>query len=296
MDFLSAAVGTCSYIAAFILCVEWVSSKYRILSSSLLTVTFTMGEILLGVSAIYFKHYRDFILVLYTPALLTIFYFWLVPESVRWLVVTGQYDRALKILKQTARQNNRCISEKSMIILKNQCYGATDEECSSNNDTITSFFQHKVLVLRLITCSLVWIMIVFLYYGLSVNATKMADDDNKYLTYITTVVAEVPAALIVYFLLKYMGRRTSICTALIIAGTSIILSAFVPTNYTLAVRIILFTGMCATSTAFSILYVFSAEMWPTKVRNTLMNLCSMGGRFGSIFAPLAILLVSLHLF
>lgn len=285
-------------MAAFVLCVEWVSSKYRILSSTIIAVIYPLGEILLGVSAILFKHYRTFLLAIYAPALVTILYFWLVPESVRWLVVTGQYDRALRIIERTAKQNKCKLSDQTMEILKKHCRYATNQaQCNPNCNTVTSIFQHRTMIMRLITCSLCWIMTVFIFYGLNVNATKIAEDDNKYLSYITTMIAEAPAAIITYYILKYLNRRTSICGALVIAGTATILSTFVPTNYTLAIRIIFFIGMCATSSGFGILYVFSAEIWPTNMRNTLMNLCSMMGRFGSMLAPIAILLVrSFHFF
>lgn len=279
-------------MATFVLCVEWVSSKYRILSSTIIAIIYPLGEILLGVSAILFKHYRTFLLAIYSPALVTILYFWLVPESVRWLIVTGQYDRAHQILKRTANQNKCQLSDKSVEILKKHCLNATNQaQCNPNCNTITSIFQHKILIMRLITCSLCWILTVFIFFGLSVNATKITDDDNKYLSYITTMIAEAPAAIISYYSLKFLDRRTSMCGALIIAGVATISSTFVPTNYTLVIRIIFFIGMCATSSAFAVLYVFSAEIWPTSMRNTLMNLCSMLGRFGSMLAPLVLLLV-----
>lgn len=284
-------------MATFVLCVEWVSSKYRILSGTIIAVIYPLGEILIGVAAIYLSHYRHFLLAIYTPALIIIFYFWFVPESVRWLIVIGQYNKALRILKRTAKQNNKTMSDKSMEILKNHCYKDknVNGECNSTNcNSLKSIFLNKLLIMRLITCSLCWIMTVFLFYGLSVNATKITDDNNKYLSYIITMIAEAPAAIITYFLLKYIGRRTAMCTGMCIAGIATIISTFVPTNSTFIIRIVFFIGMCATSSSFAVLYVFSAEIWPTNMRNTLMNICSMIGRFGSMLAPLAILLVSLY--
>lgn len=250
-------------------------------------------QVLMGVAAIFLPHYRTFLMAIYTPALCLAFYFWLVPESVRWLVATGKYKRALRILNRTAKQNNREISEKSLQILKSCCNPARDaENCESDWTSITLIFKHKILIIRLLMCSICWVLTVFVFYGLSVNATKIADDENKYLSYITTMSAEVPAAFITYFLLKYIGRRSAMFCTLMTSGSLTILSTFIPTSHTLIIRIIFFIGMCATSSAFAVLYVFSAEIWPTGMRNTLMNLCSMIGRFGSMLAPLAILLVS----
>lgn len=258
--------------------------------ASIMTV---LLQVLMGVAAIYLKNYRTFQVAIYTPALVTALYFWLVPESVRWLIATGKYDRAMHILKRTAKQNNRIISEKSMEIVQSTCKSAknvanAEGDCSS----VIEIFQHKILIVRIITCSLCWIMTVFVFYGLSVNATKIADDSNKYLSYITTMISEVPAAFISYWALQYVGRRTAMFCALATSGSATILSTFIPSQYTFFIRLIFFIGMCATSSAFAVLYVFSAEIWPTPMRNTLMNICSMIGRFGSMGAPLVILLVN----
>lgn len=251
-----------------------------------------LNQVLLGVLAILLPHYRSFLIAVYAPALLMLLYFWLVPESVRWLIASGQHDRALEKLNYTAKQNHRQISDKSLEIVR---ISSNDARKINNNESdcfmVLSVFRHKILFIRLILCSMCWVMTVFVFYGLSVNATKITDDSNKYLSYITTMIAEAPAAIITFFLLKYIGRRMAMFGALATAGSVMILVTFVPSQYTSIIRIMFFIGMCATSSAFAILYVFSAEIWPTGMRNTLMNICSMIGRFGSMLAPLAFLLV-----
>lgn len=269
------------------------------MSSTIVSLFYPLGEILLGLSAMYFNHYRSFLVFVYAPALLIIFYFRLVPESIRWLVVTGQHERALKILRKTAKNNNTTISDKSYAILRRSCnaYNSIEGEKepmdNSNNESVAEIFKHKILIIRLIVCSLCWIMVTHIFYGLSLSATKIADDNNKYLSYITTMAAEVPAALISYFLLDYAGRRATMCGSLFVAGVATIASTLIPLHETIIIRILFFIGMCATSCAFAVLYIYSAEIWPTPLRNTLMNLCSMIGRFGSMLAPLTTLFVSL---
>lgn len=109
-------------------------------------------------------------------------------------------------------------------------------------------------------------------------------------------MAEIPAAVITYFLLKSVGRRTAISINYVIAGVLLFTSTFVPTHYTFLIRVCFSIGMMSVSSSLAILYVFTAEIWPTAQRNTLMNICSMIGRIGSMLAPLTILLVSKHRF
>ena len=46
------------------------------------------------------------------------------------------------------------------------------------------------------------------------------------------------------------------------------------------------TGKMGASGAFAIIYVYTAEMYPTVVRGTALGLCSLAGRIGGVIAPL----------
>ncbi|KAI4814241.1 hypothetical protein KUCAC02_003444 [Chaenocephalus aceratus] len=45
------------------------------------------------------------------------------------------------------------------------------------------------------------------------------------------------------------------------------------------------TGKCGFTTAFSIVYIYTAEVYPTVLRNVGMGMCSSAARIGSITAP-----------
>lgn len=54
--------------------------------------------------------------------------------------------------------------------------------------------------------------------------------------------------------------------------------------------VLFFFGKLAITASFQVLYFATAEMFPTKVRHSLLSFCSMFGRFGSMLAPLTPLL------
>ena len=44
-------------------------------------------------------------------------------------------------------------------------------------------------------------------------------------------------------------------------------------------------GKCAVATGFAVMYAYTAELYPTVLRNTALGTCSTFSRLGSITAP-----------
>lgn len=104
----------------YILGIEWVSSRYRVWGGTIIGISFPVGEILLGFAAMYIHNYRYLLRTLYIPGMLIIVYYWLVPESVRWLLIQGRIDRAITILRQNAKFNGKILSEKSIGLIRSR--------------------------------------------------------------------------------------------------------------------------------------------------------------------------------
>ena len=57
----------------------------------IIEVPFALGELLLGLEAYYIRDWVTLQLVAYTPVLVLLGLWFLVPESPRWLLATGKY-------------------------------------------------------------------------------------------------------------------------------------------------------------------------------------------------------------
>lgn len=106
---------------------------------------------------------------------------------------------------------------------------------------------------------------------------------------------EIPGNLLAQLLLNRMKRRILLVVAFILAALSIIATQFIAKEYSWLVLLCFVIGKGAITIAFTTLSLYTAEQWPTNIRNTIMNTCSMIGRTGSMLAPFAAILVNWNL-
>lgn len=281
------------------LAIEWVSVRYRALGTTLVVTSFPLGEMLLGIVAMYVHNLRYLLRVIYTPGLFVILYFWLVPESVRWLLITGRVDGAVKVLRRIAKVNGRTLSDKSIEMLHLQY--STDAKVNAVNaekkDELSIWQQIKLVIgsrklgLRLMNCCYQWVTCCFCYYGLSLISTHIPGTD-RYTSYIIVQAVEIPGALLPVFFLNRFGRKNLLFFSLAVSGLASMTAPWIPREQSMIVLGLFMIGKASITFAFNILYIFTAELWPTNLRTTIMNSCSMTGRMGAVFAPLTTLLVS----
>lgn len=297
-EFLDACSSACIFGSAFVLVLEWVRADKRVLSSTIIEVCFSSGLVVLGFIAMYIQHFRYFLLAIYVPGLLVISYYWTVSESVRWLLATKRFRRAEKTLLRAAKFNNVSLSDQSLEIIRRKCHPNPIEvpidsevEDQATYVPLTAVFTSRCLFWRLVALSICWTICTFIYYGLNLSATQINGGHSKYVSFILVVGSEIPGFLIAVYVLDRAGRRNTVVGALAWAGISIISSALITTDSSVLALLMVISGKCAITCAFASIYVFAAELWPTSLRNTLLNVCSMIGRIGAMAAPLTPLLV-----
>lgn len=221
----------------------------------------------------------------------------------RWLLVTGKVERAINILKRTAKINGRELSTKSIEILQFK-YAKNSLEMSSSslsNDSQSSktsltqslwtIVRSKTLILRFLNCCYQYFAGCFGYYVLSLSSTHIPGA-NRYVSFIFTMAIEIPGIILAQLLLSRMNRRRMIPTMLCVAAFSIVLSPFIPEDHSTITLLLYLLGKASMTCAYTSMFVFTSELWPTNIRTTIMNTCLMCGRFGSAIAPAAVILVS----
>jgi len=85
---------------------ELFSPRYRTLAGCVVEAFWASGVILLAAIAKAVQHWRYIQLAINIPTLATIFYIWIIPESVRWLLSKGKLKRAEDIVIKIASYNS----------------------------------------------------------------------------------------------------------------------------------------------------------------------------------------------
>lgn len=275
-------------MSIFILGMELVGRKKRAIGSVIISFIFSTGQVLLGLIAMYVRKFRILLRILYIPTFLVLAYIWTVPESIRWLLSKGRNQEAVKIIRKAAAINKVELSEKTINNLKDFSSSSMPVEPEGKCFAVT---KSRILFRRLLNCCFCWFTNGFVYYGLSVQSVVLGG--NKYVNFIMVSVGEIPAVALTYVLLQRVGRKWSLSSSMIAAGIVCILSEVIPDTASILRLLLFFIGKCAISVSFYVLYVYTTELYPTFLRQSLMGLCSAFGFIGSMLAPQTPLLVSI---
>uniref|UniRef100_A0A2H1V9B3 SFRICE_005630 n=1 Tax=Spodoptera frugiperda TaxID=7108 RepID=A0A2H1V9B3_SPOFR len=295
-EFLEAFVGGGVYSTAFILALEMVGLDKRVLGGNLISSTFALGQVVTAGVSWLVPYWRTYTLVIYAPSIMFISYYWLIEESVRWLVSKGRNKEAARIIFKAAKMNRRKLSPETIRSLteepdqKKPTQSDEPEEPVDKRGILHQVVKSKTLMFRLTVCSFWWITLTFVYYGLSINSVSLVG--NSYVNYILTSLVEIPGYCLSVLTLDRFGRKSSTMTAFIICGISLIAMPFVPESIPWLQTTLNLLGKLCISMAFSSIYIYTGELFPTQARHRLLGACSMAGRIGALVAPQTPLLMA----
>ncbi|KAG6440874.1 hypothetical protein O3G_MSEX001446 [Manduca sexta] len=279
---IQTTLGAGTFSSAYIFATEFVGPKYRVFTSATCSSMFAVGQVILGSVAWLIQPWRYMIMALHIPCFLIIIYYWILSESVRWLLSKQRFDDAKKVLEKAARTNKKEISEKSMQVLLTP--PAVPEHKVERPGVFKTIIKSPILLRRVCTTPIWWITTTFVYYGLSINSTGLSD--TMHLNYILTCAIEIPGFYTAVLILDRIGRKPTLSGAFIFSAACNLAFAFIPEDMTVLRLIIFLLGKFGISTVFTSLYLFTSELYPTEYRHSLLAFSSMVGRIGSITAPL----------
>lgn len=114
---------------------------------------------------------------------------------------------------------------------------------------------------------------------------------NPFFNLFIMSLVEIPSYIAVILLLDRLGRRSITSSFMIVGGIACIVAVFMAAKSTESTTTV-FIGKLFIAGSFAVIYNYSAELFPTVVRNSAMGLGSMCARLAGAFTPLITLLDS----
>ncbi|XP_074033252.1 organic cation transporter protein-like isoform X2 [Leptinotarsa decemlineata] len=100
------SVGTAGvYPLAFVLVIEMTGKRNREAGATVLNYFYAIGEAIVALIAWFSRDWVYVQLIVSTPALLFVGYYWIIPESVRWLLANRKEAEAKMVLMKVAKIN-----------------------------------------------------------------------------------------------------------------------------------------------------------------------------------------------
>ncbi|KAM9382368.1 solute carrier family 22 member 7 [Phaethornis superciliosus] len=263
---------------------EWVDIQHRTFTGILSSIFWSIGSMLLAVAAYLVREWHWLLVAVTAPCLLSIVCLWWVPESARWLIANGKVKQAHRNLIRCARMNGKKEFAVSQEALRRM---ATDKKPGASYSYISLF---RTPVLRKISlCSgAVWFGVAFSYYGMSMKLTGFGL--NMYLSQFVFGIIEIPAKMVMYILVNRVGRRQSQAWTLILTGLCTGANVIIPKSLTSLRSIVAIMGKGFSEAAFTTVFLYTSELYPTVLRQNGMGYTSFMARLGGSLAPLVFLL------
>ncbi|KAI1286802.1 Solute carrier family 22 member 4 [Halotydeus destructor] len=263
---------------------EVVGPKYRALMGVAIHSGWAVGCLLLPAISYYQSNFRYMMLVVTVPEVLCIICLWFMPESPRWLLAKGHFDKTRDILTKAVKING---GQCSISDLDSLCQNTKQtNEVDHQDSSLLDLWRTRKTSLCSFVLHLSWFVGTLAYYAISFNIGDYGG--NVFWNFFFSSLVEFPAYVVCFLAMKVMGRRPILTYGSLILAfvclAAAILSKF-ELQYEMAITVlVLMAKICSTVTT-TVLIVYTSEIYPTVLRQVAYGSCSTVGQIGGMMAP-----------
>ncbi|XP_047025294.1 organic cation transporter-like protein [Helicoverpa zea] len=278
--FVGMSVGG-TMVTGFVIVMEFVGTQYRDVISALYQVPFNLGHMLLPVFAYFFRDYSDFQLSISVPVIVLLSYFFLIPETPRWLLAVKRTEEAINVLERVAKVNKRPTENIRADI---EAYQASLEKHQLKKGNILDLFRTPNLRKNIIAMAFNWLTCSYCFYGVSQYVGQLSG--NAFINVAISASVTLLGTFVSIPLLKFIGRKSIVIIFHLICAFCLIILAVIPEG--IGSVVLASIGVVSSFIVFVVVYLYCTELFPTVVRNAALGFSSMSARIGSMIAPFVI--------
>uniref|UniRef100_A0A8C6TRN1 Major facilitator superfamily (MFS) profile domain-containing protein n=1 Tax=Neogobius melanostomus TaxID=47308 RepID=A0A8C6TRN1_9GOBI len=272
-----------NFVAAFIAGAEIFTGNVQLLFITLgMGLTFSTGYLLMPFLAFFLRDWKSFQMAISLPILLYLPFWWVIPESPRWLLSQGRVDEAEAIVRKAADMNK---VNAPPVVFEDEMTEGLRTEKEKRYTVLDVFKTSNIRTTTMILCFL-WFSVAVGYFGVTLNTSKLTHD--PYLGSCISAMVEMPAYLVTWLSVKRIPRRVFISSAMVLGGVCLLLLPAIPPSLRWLSVTLEMIGKFFVVATQNLLFAYTAEVFPTVLRNTATGVCSTWGRIGSCISPFII--------
>ncbi|XP_045499315.1 organic cation transporter protein isoform X3 [Colias croceus] len=288
--FLYGIFGSGSYIAGFVLTMELVGPSRRTICGVTFQIMFAVGIMLLAGWG-YLIDNRFYLQIVYAlHAVVLLPHWFLMDESPRWLWSQGRARECVAIIEKALKMNKSSETIDTPALVSN-CKATNAKYANEESAGTADLFKSPNMFKKTLIICGCWFANSVVYYGLSLNTGKL--NGNPYFILFLMGIVEMPSYVIIMYYLDRVGHRALISTMMLLGGISCLVVVALPHGSTAATAVVMI-GKLFISGSYSIIYKYSAELFPTVVRSSGVGLGSMCASVSGALTPLISLLDTLN--
>ncbi|XP_045039321.1 organic anion transporter 3 isoform X3 [Desmodus rotundus] len=281
-------------LSSVILNVEWVSTRMRAIVSVGIGYFYTIGQFVLPGLAYAIPQWRWLQLTVSVPFFAFFLLSWWIPESIRWMVLSGKTVKALRILRWVAAFNGKKEEAEKISLEELKLNLNKEVSLAKAKYSIPDLFRTSILRRVTFCLSLAWFATGFAYYSLAMGVEEFGV--NLYILQLIFGGVDIPAKFLAVLSISYLGRHNTEVAALLLAGVTILALIFVPSDLQALRTVLAVFGKGCLSSSFSCLFLYTSELYPTVIRQTGVGMSNLMTRMGSMMAPLVRITAEWHPF
>ncbi|XP_052766824.1 organic cation transporter protein-like [Mya arenaria] len=313
--FVVALLNMAIALIAYVMITELFTTKKRTLPSVGVNFFWSWGIMTLALFGYLIRDWRHMQILITVPNFITVLYIWFLPESIHWLLTNKRWKLLRKTVKSAAKTNSITISEDffrhmneaetcpsrsiEQVEVDTFVKQGTEQHVETKDVkpmdgqtkavTILDLFKTPKIRRYTIVMFYLWFVISLAYFGILFSTPTL--HGNMFVNLAISGAVEMPACLTCMYVLERTGRRKPLVCFMLLCGVMNIVTIFVPAETASGVNLQPLTitfamiGKFGITGAYSTVYLMSAEIFPTSVRNQAVGLSSFFENCGSISAP-----------